>query len=234
VRAILATTTTTAAKGTLNGAAKMFTIAANDQMMQPGQYDDVILAYRNGAPIRARDVGRSVEVPADITVAAYNALRRCVMLVVYRQPGANIIETVDTIRARLPALRAIIPPSIKIDVILDGTVTIRAAVADVELTLALTVVLVVLVILVFIRNFWVTLIPAVTRPRSDTRFAAGSDFLLTGSQAASASEPCVVTQRSVASGAKHLAPHPVALQNFTEATRGGKCPGVSSIGDNRL
>jgi hydrophobe/amphiphile efflux-1 (HAE1) family protein len=164
VRAILATTTTTAAKGTLNGAAKMFTIAANDQMMQPGQYDDVILAYRNGAPIRVRDVGQSVEGPADITVAAYNALQRCVMLVVYRQPGANIIETVDTIRARLPALRAIIPPSIKIDVILDRTVTIRAAVADVELTLALTVVLVVLVILVFIRNFWVTLIPAVTLP----------------------------------------------------------------------
>ena len=164
VRTILANITTTAAKGTLNGGVKMFTIAANDQIMQPGQYDDVILAYRKGAAIRVRDVGQAIEGPADITVSAYNGLQRCIMLVVYRQPGANIIETVDTIRARLPALRAMIPPSINIEVILDRTITIRAAVADVEFTLALTVALVVLVILIFIRNFWVTVIPAVTLP----------------------------------------------------------------------
>jgi multidrug efflux pump subunit AcrB len=164
VRTILANATTTAAKGTLNGPAKMFTIAANDQLTQPGQYDDVILAYRSGAAIRVRDVGQAVEGPTDITVSAFNGLQRCVMLVVYRLPGANIVETVDTIRTRLPALRAIIPPSIKIEVILDRTVTIRAAVADVEFTLALTIALVVLVILIFIRNLWVTIIPAVTLP----------------------------------------------------------------------
>jgi multidrug efflux pump subunit AcrB len=164
VRMILANATTTAAKGTLNGAVKTLTIAANDQMTQPGQYDDVILAFRNGAAIRVRDVGQAVEGPSDTTVSAFNGLQQCVMLVVYRLPGANIIETVDTIRRRLPALRAIIPPSIKINVILDRTVTIRAAVVDVELALALTIALVVLVILIFIRNLWVTIIPAVTLP----------------------------------------------------------------------
>jgi hydrophobe/amphiphile efflux-1 (HAE1) family protein len=164
VRNVLLLTTTTAAKGTLNGNVKSFTIAANDQIMKAKQYDDVILAYRNGAPVRVRDVGQAVEGPADNTIAAYTKQDRAVLLVVYKQPGANVIETVDTIKARLPALAAIIPPSVKIETVLDRTITIRASVADVEFTLALTIGLVVLVILMFIRNFWVTLIPAVTVP----------------------------------------------------------------------
>jgi multidrug efflux pump subunit AcrB len=164
VRTMLTVTTTTAAKGTLNGAARSFTIAANDQMMQAGQYDEVILAYRNGAPVRVRDVGHAVEGPADVTVAAYEKLQQCVMLVLYKQPGANVVETIDTIKAKLPALRAIILPSIKIGTILDRTATIRASVAEVEFTLALTVGLVVLVILIFIRNLWATVIVAVTVP----------------------------------------------------------------------
>jgi len=164
VRAALVTTTTTAAKGTLNGTIKTFTIAANDQIMHASQYDKVVLAYRNGAPVRVRDVGHAVDGPADITVAAYDNSRRTVLLVVNKQPGANVIDTVDSIKARLPALTATIPPSIKVDTILDRTITIRASVVDVEFTLALTFMLVVLVILLFIRNFWVTLIPTVTVP----------------------------------------------------------------------
>jgi hydrophobe/amphiphile efflux-1 (HAE1) family protein len=132
--------------------------------MHASQYDNVILAYRNGAPVRVRDVGHAIDGPADTTVAAYDNSRRTVLLVVNKQPGANVIDTVDTIKARLPALTATIPPSIKVDTILDRTITIRASVADVEFTLALTFVLVVLVILLFIRNFWVTLIPTVTVP----------------------------------------------------------------------
>jgi HAE1 family hydrophobic/amphiphilic exporter-1 len=132
--------------------------------MHASQYDKVILAYRNGAPVRVRDVGHAVDGPADTTVAAYDNSRRTVLLVVNKQPGANVIDTVDTIKARLPALTATIPPSIKVDTILDRTITIRASVADVEFTLALTFMLVVLVILLFIRNFWVTLIPTVTVP----------------------------------------------------------------------
>ena len=164
VRAALITTTTTAAKGTLNGTIKTFTIAANDQIMQASQYDNVILAYRNGAPVRVRDVGHAIDGPADTTIAAYDNSERTVLLVVNKQPGANVIDTVDSIKARLPALTATIPPSIKVDTILDRTITIRASVADVEFTLALTFMLVVLVILLFIRNFWVTLIPTVTVP----------------------------------------------------------------------
>jgi multidrug efflux pump subunit AcrB len=164
VRGSLITATTTAAKGTLNGNQSAFTIAANDQLTRPDQYDAVILAYRNGAPIRVKDVGRAVEGPTDETVAAYEKTQRSVLLIVYKQPGANVIDTVDQIKARLPALTATIPPTIKVDTILDRTITIRASVEDVEFTLALTIVLVVLVILAFIRNFWVTLIPTITVP----------------------------------------------------------------------
>ena len=91
-------------------------------------------------------------------------MQRSILLIVYKQPGANVIDTVDQIKARLPALTATIPPTIKVDTILDRTITIRASVEDVEFTLALTIVLVVLVILAFIRNFWVTLIPTITVP----------------------------------------------------------------------
>ena len=164
VRGSLVTATTTAAKGTLNGNQSAFTIAANDQLIKPNQYDDVILAYRNGAPIRVKDVGRAVEGPTDQTVAAYEKTQRSILLIVYKQPGANVIDTVDQIKARLPALTATIPPAIKVDTILDRTITIRASVKDVEFTLALTIVLVVLVILAFIRNFWVTLVPTITVP----------------------------------------------------------------------
>jgi multidrug efflux pump subunit AcrB len=164
VRAGLLTATTTAAKGTLNGNVKSFTIAANDQIMKPGEYGDVIFAYRNGAPVRVRDVGRAVEAPTDVTIASYENEKRDILLVVYKQPGANIIDTVDKIRARLPALTAAIPPAVKVMIVLDRTQTIRASVADVQFTLGLTVVLVVLVIMMFIRNFWVTVIPSVTVP----------------------------------------------------------------------
>jgi HAE1 family hydrophobic/amphiphilic exporter-1 len=164
VRAGLITATTTAAKGTLKGNRKSFTIAANDQLTEPAEYDDVIIAYRNAAPVRVRDVGHAIEGPTDITIASYENLTRDILLVVYKQPGANVIETVDNIRARLPALTAAIPPSVKVVTVLDRTVTIRASVAEVEFTLGLTVVLVVLVIMMFIRNFWVTVIPSVTIP----------------------------------------------------------------------
>jgi hydrophobe/amphiphile efflux-1 (HAE1) family protein len=164
VRAGLITTTTTAAKGTLNGNVKSFTIAANDQIMLASEYDNVIFAYRNGAPVRVRDIGHAIEGPTDNTIAAYENLSRDILLIVYKQPGANVIETVDTIKARLPALTATIPPAVKVAIVQDRTVTIRASVADVEFTMALTIILVVLVILMFIRNFWVTLIPSVTVP----------------------------------------------------------------------
>ena len=123
-----------------------------------------MLAYRNGAPIRVRDVGQAVADQVDRTVAGYQNNRDGVILAVFKQPGANVIDTVDQIKAQLPQLTARIPPAVKVETILDRTTTIRASVADVEFTLVLTICLVVMVILLFLRNFWATLIPSVTVP----------------------------------------------------------------------
>jgi hydrophobe/amphiphile efflux-1 (HAE1) family protein len=164
VRGGLVTATSDAAKGTLSTTKTSFTIAANDQLTEAEDYDDVVLAYRNGAAIRVRDVGQAVLGPADRTVAAYENNVRGIQLLVYKQPGANVIDTVDQIKAELPRLTANIPPAMIVSTILDRTVTIRSSVRDVEFTLALTIALVVLVILLFLRNFWATLIPAVTVP----------------------------------------------------------------------
>ncbi len=170
VRGVLVIATTNAAKGSINGDRQSFTIAANDQLTKAEDYDDVIIAYRNGAPIRVRDVGHAVQGPQDVNIAALkgdrNSVRPSVVLLVFKQPGANVIETVDQIKAAMPRLAALIPPGMKIDTIVDRTQTIRASVHDVEFTLALTIGLVVLVILLFLRNLRATLIPAVTVPLS--------------------------------------------------------------------
>ncbi|WGD31105.1 multidrug efflux RND transporter permease subunit [Ancylobacter sp. WKF20] len=166
VRTTLADSTAEAAKGSINGAVRSFTIAANDQIVTPADYDDVILAYRNGAPLRVRDVGHAVEGAENTHVAAWSTGRPAVVLLVFKQPGANVIETVDAIKATLPRLDGIIPAGISIDTIVDRTTTIRASVADVEFTLLLTIALVVMVILLFLRNLRATLIPAVAVPLS--------------------------------------------------------------------
>ncbi|HSR76955.1 MAG TPA: efflux RND transporter permease subunit [Xanthobacteraceae bacterium] len=164
IRSTLVASTSNAAKGTINTPKTSFTIAANDQIIEAGPFNDVVLAYRNGAPIRVRDVGQAVAEQVDRTVAAYQNNQDGIILAVFKQPGANVIDTVDQIKAQLPQLTARIPPAITVETILDRTTTIRASVADVEFTLALTVGLVVLVILLFLRNFWATLIPSVTVP----------------------------------------------------------------------
>jgi len=170
VRGVLGTATTNAAKGSINTDKQSFTIQANDQATKAEQYNDVILAYRNGAPVRVRDVGEAISGPQDQNIAALmgdqQGARRSVILLVFKQPGANVIQTVDDVKAAMPRLAALIPPGIKIDTIVDRTQTIRASVADVEFTLALTIALVVLVILLFLRNLRATLIPAVVVPLS--------------------------------------------------------------------
>ena len=164
IRGALVNSTTNAAKGTLNTPDNSFTIASNDQLTLPEQYEDVILAYRNGAAIRVRDVGYAVLGPADRTVAAFTNHDRGLALLVTKQPGANVIEIVDKIKAMMPQLMANLPPAMKIDILLDRTVTIRASVHDVEFTLSITIALVVMVILLFLRNLWATVIPALTVP----------------------------------------------------------------------
>jgi hydrophobe/amphiphile efflux-1 (HAE1) family protein len=177
VRGAVVLATTNSAKGTVNGDKIGIAISTNDQLTVPEQYDDVIIAFRNGAPIRVRDVGKAVEGPLDNTVFGYQNNQRGVLLIVYKQPGANVVDTVDRIKERLPALTATIPASVTVGTILDRTKTIRASVEDVEFTLALTVGLVVLVILLFLRNFWATLIPSVTVPLAITG-SSGAMYLL--------------------------------------------------------
>jgi HAE1 family hydrophobic/amphiphilic exporter-1 len=164
VRNQISIVTVDSPKGNIDGEKRAFTIYANDQMLDSKDWNDVIVAYRNGGPLRIRDIGQAVTGPEDAKQAAWANGKRGVFLVVYKQPGANVIETVDKIKSLLPRLVAAIPASIKVEVISDRTLTIRAAVEDVQFTLLLTIALVVMVIFVFLRNFWATVIPAVTVP----------------------------------------------------------------------
>jgi hydrophobic/amphiphilic exporter-1 (mainly G- bacteria), HAE1 family len=164
VRNQIAITTVDSPKGNIDGEKRAYTIYANDQLLDPKDWNDVIVAYRNGGPLRIRDIGRAVAGPEDMKQAAWADGKRGVFLVIFKQPGANVIETVDRIKAQLPRLIAAIPPAVKIKIISDRTLTIRAAVEDVQITLAITIVLVVMVIFVFLRSVWATVIPSITVP----------------------------------------------------------------------
>jgi hydrophobe/amphiphile efflux-1 (HAE1) family protein len=153
-------------KGTLNSPRQTYTLNTNDQLLKPEAYDSLILAYRNGSPVRVRDVGKAISAPENNLVAGWFNHQRAILLSVQRQPGANVVETVQRVKDMLPVLQASIPSAIKVNIISDRTETIRASVSDVEFTLLLTVALVVMVIFLFLRNFWATIIPAVTVPLS--------------------------------------------------------------------
>src|SRR4029077_7308132 len=152
--------------GQLNSPRQTFTLNTNDQLFQPDKYADLIIAYRNGSPVRIRDIGRAISAGQNELIAGWENNKRAVTLAIQRQPGANVIETVSRIKAMMPVLQASIPAAVKIDVISDRTQTIRASVEDVQFTLLLTVALVVMVIFIFLRSFWATVIPAVTVPLS--------------------------------------------------------------------
>ena len=164
VRTQIALTTVDSPKGAIDGSTRSYTIYANDQLPASRDWNDVIIAYRNGGPLRIRDIGQAVSGPEDLKQAAWADGKRGVFLVIFKQPGANVIETVDKIKAQLPRLVAAIPPAIQIKIISDRTQTIRAAVSDVQFTLLLTIALVVMVIFIFLRSVWATIIPSVTVP----------------------------------------------------------------------
>ncbi len=175
-RIVIAATTVNNPKGTINGAAQSFTVYTDDQLLSAAPWNEVILAWRNGAPIRVRDLGVAIDGAENTKISAAvfagaaastdNTITngRSIMLAVTKEPGANVIETVDRINAALPRLRAAIPPTIEVNTLIDRTQTIRASVKDVEFTLLLTIALVVMVIFVFLRNVAATLIPSVTVP----------------------------------------------------------------------
>ena len=123
-----------------------------------------MLAYRNGAAVRVRDIGHAIDGPENRLLAGWQNGKRGILLIIFKQPGANVIDTVERIKAALPRLEASIPPSIHVSTIMDRTLTIRASVADVQFTLMLSVCLVVMVIFLFLRNVWATIIPSITVP----------------------------------------------------------------------
>ena len=164
VRTQLALTTVNNPKGNFDGLTRSYTVYANDQLTRAEDWNDVILAYKNGAPLRIRDIGVAVAGPEDTKQAAWADGQRGVFLVVFKQPGANVIDTVDKIMEELPRLTASLPKGIHISILSDRTQTIRASVRDVQFTLLLTIALVVGVIFVFLRNVSATLIPSVAVP----------------------------------------------------------------------
>ncbi|MBY0383464.1 MAG: multidrug efflux RND transporter permease subunit [Xanthobacteraceae bacterium] len=164
VRNQLALMTVNNPKGNIDGTTKSYTIYANDQLPESKDWNDVIIAYRNGGPLRVRDIGQAVAGPEDAKQAAWANGQRGVFLVIFKQPGANVIDTVDKIKRELPRLEKAIPPAVKIQILSDRTQTIRAAVDDVQFTLLLTIALVVMVIFIFLRSFWATVIPSITVP----------------------------------------------------------------------
>ena len=166
VRGQLAVATANAPKGTIDGGKRTFTIYTNDQITRATEWNDTVVAFRNGGAVRVRDIGEAVIGAQDMKQAGWADGKRGVFLVIFKQPGANVIETVDKIKATLPRLVATIPAGIDIFVLSDRTQTIRAAVHDVQFTLLLTIALVVMVIFLFLRSFWATVIPSITVPLS--------------------------------------------------------------------
>ncbi len=166
VRAVIGTANVDMPKGNLDGPRQSFAIGADDQILSAEAYANVIIAYKNGSPVRLGDVASVIDSVENSRLAGWYNGKSAVILDVRRQPGANIITTVDKIREMLPRLKASLPPAIKLDILTDRTETIRASIHEVQFTLVLTVALVVLVIFLFLRKFWATVIPSVTLPVS--------------------------------------------------------------------
>lgn len=154
------------AKGTLDGRFTAYAIGGNDQMQDPAAYRDLVVAYRNGSPIVLDTVARAATGPEDSEQAAWIGSEPAVIVNIQRQPGANVIQVVDQIRALLPQLTATLPAGVKLEVLTDRTETIRASVADVQMELLTSIALVVLVVFVFLRSLGATLIPALCVPVS--------------------------------------------------------------------
>jgi len=154
------------AKGNLNGARQSYTIGANDQLLTSGDYKPIVIAYRNGAPVRMSDVADIVDGSENTMQAAWMDRTPAVIVNVQRQPGANIIAVVDRIKAILPQLQISLPASIKVQILTDRTETIRASVNDVQFELMLTIALVVMVIFLFLRSLAATIIPSIAVPLS--------------------------------------------------------------------
>jgi multidrug efflux pump len=166
VRGALAGANANVPKGHFSDGTRMWEVGANDQILKAVDYQPLVVAYQNGTAVRVSDVGQAIDSVEDLRQAGYMNSQPAVLVVIFRQPGANIIQTVDGIRAALPQLAAAIPRAIDMTVAMDQTVTIRASVSDVEVTLIISVGLVILVVFLFLRNLRTTFIPSVAVPVS--------------------------------------------------------------------
>ena len=166
VRTVLSRANANTPKGNFSDGNRMWQVGANDQLLKAVDYQPLIVAYRNGSAVRISDVGQAIDSVEDIRNAGYANGKPAILVIMFRQPGANIIDTVDRIRAVLPQLKASIPQAIDLGIALDQTVTIRASVRDVERTLIIAVLLVILVVFFFLRSARTSMIPSVAVPLS--------------------------------------------------------------------
>jgi multidrug efflux pump len=166
LRTAITAANSNSAKGSFDGPARAYTINANDQLVTVPDYKNLIVAYRNGAPVRLQDVARVVDSAENVRLGAWANMKPAIILNVQRQPGANVIATVDAIKARLPELQASLPASLRLDVLSDRTAGIRASVEHVQIELVLAVVLVVLVIFAFLHSVRATVIASLAVPIS--------------------------------------------------------------------
>jgi multidrug efflux pump len=166
VRSVLSSANSNRPKGQLSNLERSWNVADSDQLFKARQYSPLIVSWHNGSPVRLSDVSSVTDSLEDVHNAGFINGKPGIVLVIFRQPGANMIETVDRVRAMMPQLQASINPSIHLSVIIDRTTTIRASIHDVEITLVISVILVILVVFVFLRNYWATLIPSVSVPLS--------------------------------------------------------------------
>jgi HAE1 family hydrophobic/amphiphilic exporter-1 len=164
VAGVIAAATVDAPKGSINGPKRALTIYDNDQLLKAAPWNDVVVAYKNGAPVRIRDIGIAVDGPENRLLKAWQNGHDGILLLINKQPGANVIDAEQRVENLLPRAMASVPASVKVDIVANRTTTIKASVQDVEFTLALTIALVVMVIFLFLRNAWATIIPGVTVP----------------------------------------------------------------------
>ncbi|HET7493742.1 MAG TPA: MdtB/MuxB family multidrug efflux RND transporter permease subunit [Bradyrhizobium sp.] len=166
LRTTLTNANTNTPKGSFDGPMRAYTINANDQIRNPSDYKSLIIAYRNGSPVRLSDIGTVIDGAQNDKLGAWMNETPAIVMNIQRQPGANVISVVEGIKALLPQLQASLPSAIDLNILTDRTVTIRASVRDVEFELTLAVILVVLVIFIFLRNARATLIPSLSVPLS--------------------------------------------------------------------
>jgi multidrug efflux pump len=166
VRTVLNTANAIRPKGELTSSTQVWDVATTDQLFKASEYRKLIVVWNKGASVRVGDIATVTDSVEDVRTAGMANGEPAVVMVLFRQPGANILETVDRVRALLPQLQASIPQNIHLGVVLDRTPTIRASIHDVEITLVISIALVVLVVFIFLRNVWATVIPSVAVPLS--------------------------------------------------------------------